>query len=120
MKNILPILQIAGYVDVIKHDHNSYPICSRVLRLKNAEVWLSNQQSSTVGGGNKVLNLLFAMPGYPPVVEIEEGTELERNISNLKNELATLTAFMPTAEVVDESKVQIGTGKLKKKNTHMN
>ncbi len=120
VKNILPIFQIAGYVDIIKHDHNSYPICSRVLRLKNAEVWLSNQQSSTVGGGNKVLNLLFAMPGYPPVVEIEEGTELERNISNLKNELATLTAFMPTAEVVDESKVQIGTGKLKKKNNIAN
>ena len=48
------------------------------------------------------------------MVGIEEGTELETNISNLKNELATLTAFMPTAEVVDESKVQIGTGKLKK------
>ena len=88
---IHPILRTAGFVGAIKQNYRSYPICSRVLRLKNAEMWVLDQPSSI--GSNKIVDLVLAIPSYPPILDTTEGIELQEALLNIKKHLVDCLSY---------------------------
>ena len=84
VRDNISVIKLAGYLDSIKRGASSYPICSRVLRSKNAQSWVQDNAAS-VSNDNKI-NLILALPGCPPVLNYEEGLEMEQLVIKIKTE----------------------------------
>ena len=89
------VIKLAGFVDSIKRGASSYPICSRVLRSKNAQCWV--QDKAVLGNNDSKINLLLALPSCPPVLNHEEGLEMEQQIIQIKSRIEAL--LTPTSPV---------------------
>eukprot|EP00944_MAST-04C_sp_MAST-4C-sp1_P011237 g11237.t1 len=88
LRDNISVIKLAGYLDSIKRGASSYPICSRVLRSKNAQSWVQDKAAS-VSSDNKI-NLFLALPGCPPVLNYEEGLEMEQLVIKIKNRIESL------------------------------